>query len=136
MQRREFLRVLLSVLGLTAAGSFVYPMVKFLAPTAGSAEAKQVSLKKSEIPLGDAKEIVFSGTPVLVINRPDRGLIVLSRVCTHLGCLVDYNKAINKIVCPCHGAQFDLQGNVISGPPPKPLPIIPVKAEGDSIVIG
>ncbi len=136
MKRREFLRLLLSVLGLTAAGSFVYPMVRFLAPATGSTEAKQLTLKKSEIPLGDAKEIAYGGTPVMIINRPDKGFIALSRVCTHLGCLVDYNKAQNRIICPCHGAQFDLEGNVLSGPPPKPLPKVLVKVEGDSIVIG
>ncbi len=136
MKRREFLKLLVSALGLTAVASFVYPMVKFLAPTSGSTEAKQLALKKSEIPLGDAKEIAYGGTPVLIINRPVKGFIALSRVCSHLGCLVDYNKAQSKIICPCHGAQFDLEGNVLSGPPPKPLEKVQVKVEGDSIVIG
>ncbi len=136
MKRREFVKLLVSALGLTAVASLVYPMVRFLAPAAGSTQAKQLTLKKSEIPLGDAKEIAYGGTPVMVINRPDKGFIALSRVCTHLGCLVDYNKAQNRIICPCHGAQFDLEGNVLSGPPPKPLQKLAVKVEGDSIASG
>ncbi len=136
LKRRDFLKIFLSVLGLTATGSLLYPLGRFLAPSGGKAEAKQVTVKKSEIPTGEAKEMVYGGMPILVINRPDKGFIAVSRVCTHLGCLVEYTKAQNRIICPCHGALFDLEGNVLSGPPPKPLPRVTLKVEADSIVIG
>ncbi len=136
MKRRRFLHLLLTALGLTATGSFAYSMVRFLAPPSGKGGQQQVTLKKSEIPAGEARDIALGGTPALVINRPGKGFIALSRVCTHLGCLVDYSKSQNRIVCPCHGALFDLDGNVISGPPPKPLPRLPLKVEGESIVLG
>ena len=57
-------------------------------------------------------------------------------VCSHLGCLVDYDKVRNRIFCPCHAAVFDLEGNVVTGPPPKPLQKLPLRVEGESIVIG
>jgi cytochrome b6-f complex iron-sulfur subunit len=136
MKKREFLSLLLTLLGLTAAGSFVYPLVRFLAPPSGKAKSKQITFKESEIPVGEAKEIPFGGVPAIIINRPDKGFIVFSRVCSHLGCLVDYNKTQNNIFCPCHGAIFDLEGNVVSGPPPKPLQRFPLKVEGESILIG
>ena len=136
MKKREFLTGLVALLGLTATGSFVYPLVRFLAPPTGGAKTKQVTLKVSEIPVGDAKDIPFGGVPAMIINRPGKGFIALSRVCSHLGCLVEYSKPQNRIICPCHGALFDLEGNVVSGPPPKPLPRIPLKAEGESILIG
>jgi cytochrome b6-f complex iron-sulfur subunit len=136
MKRRELLKLLLSLLGITAVGSFVYPLARFLGPAAATKKVKQVSLKKSEIAVGEAKELAIDSTPVLVINRPGAGFIAVSRVCTHLGCLVDFNKAQGRIICPCHGAVFDLDGKVLSGPPPKPLPKIPLRVEGDSIRIG
>jgi len=136
MKRRRFLTLLLTVLGFTTAGSFVYPLVRFLAPTGAKAKLKPIILKKSEIPIGEAKEIAVGTTPAMVINRPGGGFIALSRICTHLGCLVDYSKAENRIICPCHGAIFDLEGNVVSGPPPRPLPRVPLQVEGDAIVIG
>lgn len=136
MKKREFLRGLLTLLGLTAAGSFVYPLARFLAPPRGKAKAKEITLKKTEIPVGEAKEIPIGSIPALIINRPGKGFIALSRVCTHLGCLVDYNKTQNRIICPCHGAIFGLDGNVISGPPPKPLQRLPLRVEGESILIG
>ncbi len=136
MKRRGFLKLLLTLLGCTAVGSFVYPLARFLGPAAATTKLKKVSLKKSEIPAGAAQELAVNNTPVLVINRPGAGFIALSRVCTHLGCLVDFNKAQNRIICPCHGAVFDLEGKVLSGPPPRPLPRIPLTIEGDSVLIG
>ncbi len=136
LRRREFLKIFLLALGATAAGSFLYPLGRFLAPGSGSAEARHVTLKKSEIPPGEAKELVYGGTPILIINRPAKGFVAFSRVCTHLGCLVDNSKADGRILCPCHGAFFDLQGNVLSGPPSKPLLPISLKVEAESVVIG
>ena len=46
---------------------------------------------------------------------------VLSRRCTHLGCAVLWNKNSESFRCPCHGAEFQRDGQVLSGPPPRPL---------------
>ncbi len=46
---------------------------------------------------------------------------VMSNICTHLGCQTHWNEAGGYILCPCHGGQFDVHGNVIAGPPPHPL---------------
>lgn len=134
--RREFLQKALAVLGLTTLVSFLYPFYKYFSPRTGEGGAKQLVLSKKEIPPGEAKDIVFNNTPGVIINRPDKGFIALSRVCTHLGCLVDYQKDKKRFLCPCHAGTYDLSGNVISGPPPKPLPQFPVKVQGDSIIIG
>ena len=39
-------------------------------------------------------------------------------------------------ICPCHAGEFDLEGNVVSGPPPKPLQQFAVKVQGGNLVIG
>ena len=39
----------------------------------------------------------------------DYGIVA---VCTHLGCVVPWNKAENKFICPCHGSQYDATGKV------------------------
>jgi cytochrome b6-f complex iron-sulfur subunit len=134
--RRAFLQKSLAFLGLTTLASFLFPLYKFFSPPAGEAGAKQLVLNKKELPAGDAKDIVFNNTPCIVINRPDRGYVVLSRVCTHLGCLVDYQKEKQRLLCPCHGGTYDLSGSVTSGPPPKPLQHFPIRVEGDSVIIG
>ncbi|MFQ5843804.1 MAG: ubiquinol-cytochrome c reductase iron-sulfur subunit, partial [Planctomycetota bacterium] len=46
----------------------------------------------------------------------------LSGTCTHSEvCLVEWDPKRRQLVCPCHRGIFDLQGNVVSGPPPRPL---------------
>jgi Rieske Fe-S protein len=100
------------------------------------ADTQKVVIRKSDVPSGEAKNFVYRNAPAVLINRPDKGFIVLSRTCTHLGCLVEYHHAQLLLICPCHAGTYDLEGNVLSGPPPKPLTAIPFRIEGENIVIG
>ncbi len=136
MGRRRFLKLLLGVFGSTAVLSFLYPIVRFFAPPAGEAKISSIILSRSEIPIGRAKTVVYGNTPTIVINHASKGLMAFSRVCTHLGCLVDYNPTTGTLICPCHAGTFDLEGNVISGPPPRPLPKLPLRVEGNTIAVG
>ena len=45
----------------------------------------------------------------------------MSATCTHLGCQVRWDADATRFRCPCHGGVFDAQGNVVEGPPPRPL---------------
>jgi len=136
MERRQLLKTSLAFLGTTTLISFVYPASKFLVRPKSSVPDAPLTINKNEIPTGTAKEIVFNETPLVVINRRGSGFIALSRVCTHLGCLVGYDKFNNKLVCPCHAGEFDLEGRVLSGPATKPLLRYPLKVAADQITIG
>ncbi len=137
MKRRRFLKIAIAFLGSITLLSFVYSFVRFLAALPSQiAEAKKVTVRKSEIPSGEARNLVYRNAPAVIINRPDKGFIVLSRTCTHLGCLVDYHHGKQRMVCPCHAGNYDLEGNVLSGPPPKALATIPFRIEGENVVIG
>jgi cytochrome b6-f complex iron-sulfur subunit len=136
MERRQLLKTSLAFLGTTALVSFVYPASKFLVRQKSSIPDTPLTINKDEIPTGTAKEIVFNETPLVVINRKGSGFIALSRVCTHLGCLVGYDKFNNKLVCPCHAGEFDLEGRVLSGPATKPLLRYSIKITADQITIG
>jgi cytochrome b6-f complex iron-sulfur subunit len=136
MERRQLLKSSLAFLGTTTLISFVYPASKFLIPPKSSAQEAALVLNKDEIPPGSAREIIYNQTPVVVINRKGSGFIALSRICTHLGCLVGYDKFNSKLVCPCHAGEFDLEGNVLSGPATKPLTRYPLKITSDQITIG
>ena len=56
-----------------------------------------------------------------VIHAPE-GFRALSAVCTHLGCVTRFQPDKNLIACPCHGSRFALDGEVLAGPAPCPLP--------------
>ena len=136
MERRQLLKTSLALLGTTTVVSFLYPASKYLVPPMSRAQDTQLTINKDEIPLGSAKEIIFNDIPLIVINRRGSGFIALSRVCTHLGCLVGYDKFNHKLVCPCHAGEFDLEGNVLSGPATKPLQRFPLKITADRITVG
>jgi cytochrome b6-f complex iron-sulfur subunit len=136
VERRGFLKLLLRVLGSTALASFVYPVLKFLVPSRGIAQTSPLRLAKSSLPYYSATNVVYGNTPAVIINHPRKGLMAFSRVCTHLGCLVEYDREKNQLICPCHAGTYDLEGNVISGPPPKPLPKLPLRVNGNTVVIG
>lgn len=136
MERRQLLKSSLAFLGTATLISFVYPASKFLIPPKSNAQDAQVIIDKDQIPPGTAKEVLYNDIPLVIINRRGSGFIALSRVCTHLGCLVGYDSFNNKLVCPCHAGEFDLEGNVLAGPATKPLPRYPLKISSKQITIG
>jgi cytochrome b6-f complex iron-sulfur subunit len=137
MKRRRFLKIILAFLGSITFFSFAYSLGKFLASIpAARASDKKLVISKSDIPSGEARNIIYGNIPVVVINLPDKGFIAFSRVCTHLGCLVNYNERKHAFLCPCHAGVFDIEGNVVSGPPPKAMNAIPLRIDGGNIVIG
>ena len=63
-----------------------------------------------------------SGLKNLAGYRDEDGeLHVVSAVCTHLACIVNWNTAERSWDCPCHGSRFDHQGRVLQGPAMKDL---------------
>jgi cytochrome b6-f complex iron-sulfur subunit len=72
-----------------------------------------------------------------VLLQPTAGeFLALSAVCTHLGCIVKWVADSEEFLCPCHGGRFSPAGQVLGGPPPKPLAVYGVSIEGDEILIG
>lgn len=66
------------------------------------------------------------GSPVTVnegkfwkVRTEDNAILALYRVCTHLGCLYNWQASEDKFICPCHGSQFQLDGTYILGPAPR-----------------
>ena len=62
----------------------------------------------------------FDGLPILIVRSAPRRFVALSMQCTHEGCPVD-PPAGGIITCPCHGSEFDLDGQVRKGPAQFPL---------------
>ncbi|MBX5459031.1 MAG: Rieske 2Fe-2S domain-containing protein [Thermogemmatispora sp.] len=70
----------------------------------------------------------------ILINLPGKGLVAYSDVCTHLSCAVTYQPESRRLYCPCHEGLFDAAtGDVLAGPPTRPLPIIELEERQGTI---
>jgi len=82
------------------------------------------------IPVGGAVGFSdpVSGNPAVLLRPATHSVKAFSRVCTHAGCLVQWDQTDALLICPCHGAEFDPShgGQPIAGPAPTPLASIPV----------
>lgn len=70
-----------------------------------------------------------------VRSREDGSILALSAVCTHLGCLVRWREADQIFACPCHVGIYDAEGNVVSGPPPRPLEHLATKVDNGTLLV-
>lgn len=68
--------------------------------------------------------------PVYVSKDQQGRLIVLSAVCTHLGCTVPWVDKEKKFICPCHLGTFAADGKLLGGPPPRDMDRLETKVEG------
>lgn len=137
MKRRNFINYFL---GGSLAGTiiaFLYPIISFILPTKQTeAVIKKISAAKlGELAPNTYKIFKFGTTPGILINTSDGELKAFSGICTHLTCTVIYESDTGTLLCPCHNGRFDLNGNVVSGPPPKPLESYNVEISGEDIVV-
>jgi cytochrome b6-f complex iron-sulfur subunit len=117
--------------------SFLYPLIRFLNPPAvAEASVNEVVDGKVQSLAPNSGKIVRFGTePVLLIRLTETDWRAFSAVCTHLGCIVQYDPARRIIWCACHNGMYSLHGQVISGPPPRPLQEYAVHLRDDEVVI-
>ena len=72
---------------------------------------------------------------VVFIDKHGDELTAMSATCSHLGCHVKWDASANHFKCPCHGGVYDRAGNVVSGPPPRPLEKLHVRVNPQSSAI-
>ena len=89
----------------------------------------------STLPVGEARFVQHGASPIFVVRAAENEVLAVSAVCTHVRCILKWNRAGRSFVCPCHAGAFDQQGNVLSGPPPRPLPQYRVEVRSDEIVV-
>ncbi len=58
---------------------------------------------------------------MILVRVADDDYRAFEGTCTHLDCIVEYQSAERRIWCNCHNGEYGLSGEVVSGPPPRPL---------------
>lgn len=124
LSRRNLLAIgwtgfFISLVGPAAANvRFLFPNVVYEAPTLFKVG------KPEEYPSDSA---TFIPERKIFISHEPEGFRVISAVCTHLRCTInpfsepDEKYPVRHTLCPCHGSVFDINGNVLDGPAPRPL---------------
>ncbi|MCV0397776.1 MAG: FAD-dependent oxidoreductase [Rhizobiaceae bacterium] len=79
------------------------------------------ALPLDEIASGQGGVVSHDGEKLAVRRDASGATVVLSAICTHLGCVVDWNATDRTWDCPCHGSRFDESGAVLAGPATAPL---------------
>ncbi len=125
IERRRFVNWFLGTTFGALVVSVVYPVLRYVSPPriaeavtntvdAGATNDPQLMEKGFKI-------VRFGAEPVILIKVSDTDFRAFSATCTHLDCIVGYAKDSSRMVCNCHGGQYDLTGRNVAGPPPRPL---------------
>jgi cytochrome b6-f complex iron-sulfur subunit len=150
MDRRKLMNtILLGSVGLNVLGLAV-PYIAFFVPRTGGGAGGGLAAKDA---LGDDvtvdgwlsthqpgdRSLVqgLKGDATYLIVKEDKTIenYGLNAVCTHLGCVVPWNKAENKFMCPCHGSQYDKTGKVVRGPAPLSLALAHVNTPDGKVIL-
>lgn len=135
VNRREFARLLVFLSGGMAAGNAWIASRDVLFPPRKLISDHRICIP-AEVPVGGmlAFTLPISDVPYIVIHLAENEWRAFEQKCTHLSCAVYYSAKSGKIECPCHAGFFDARtGDVLQGPPPRPLPQLAIDIRPDGI---
>jgi Rieske Fe-S protein len=123
--RRSFLNWFLGTAVGALFASVAYPVLRFVSPP----EIPEASTNQVEAGLTNDPELLeagykivrFGAEPVILVRLSDREFRAFAATCTHLDCIVEYHKDKRRIWCNCHNGEYNLKGQQVAGPPPRPL---------------
>jgi Rieske Fe-S protein len=136
MNRREFVQVVTGCLGALMGAVIGLPAIGYLISPATKRQESEAWIPLGVLenyPVGVPTLFNFTRTKtngwektvnsygVFVVRGADNSVMVISNRCTHLSCRVNWSEEKQEFLCPCHDAQFDINGKVLGGPPPRPL---------------
>jgi len=136
--RRRFITWLSQAfLGLWGLGAAAAIASYLRAPERGGGAAERIVRvgPLEDLGVGEGRLVPHGTRPFYVVRLDAARVIALSAVCTHVRCILGYDRERRGFVCPCHDGRFDLAGNVLSGPPPRALPTYAVSVRAGEVFV-
>ena len=137
MDRRNALKNLFAFIPLGVGFAGITAMgIRFITPNKKDIYRRIFTVSLEELPVNATRRFQdLQGRDLVIVRTGEKEVKALSTVCTDLGCTVYWQKDKKEFYCPCHQAVFDENGNVLSGPPPRPLDSYRVEIEGNNVFI-
>jgi cytochrome b6-f complex iron-sulfur subunit len=135
-RRRSFLGLAWLGIGVVALGEAALIVASFLKPRRTDAKGGSslvVAGPSDAFALGSVT--AFPAGKFYLVRLQDGGFLALHRQCTHLGCSVPWDEASGRFACPCHASSFDLRGDVLAPPAPRPLDLFAVRIENGIVKV-
>ena len=134
-RRRDVLGMALGGTAAAFAAAVVYPLGRYLEPPSRPPSGPTTVGKVEDFAAGSSKTVLVEEQPVLVIRTADGEFRAFSALCTHLQCIVGYSPERNRIECPCHQGVYSVDGQNLSGPPPRPLDEYVVSISDGAVIV-
>jgi cytochrome b6-f complex iron-sulfur subunit len=135
-RRRSFLGLAWLGIGVAALGEAAWIVASFLKPrpkAPNSGGSLVVAGPSDAFAAGSVT--AFPAGRFYLVRLPDGGFLALNRQCTHLGCSVPWHEASGRFACPCHASVFDLRGDVLAPPAPRPLDLFAIRIENGIVKV-
>ncbi len=84
----------------------------------------------------DGWKITSEKATAWVVKMPDARVVAFAPQCPHLGCAYHWEQPSREFLCPCHASTFSIEGDVLSGPSPRPLDRYELRIEGEKLLLG
>jgi len=134
--RRGALAWLWSVLGLAALAELGWVAASFIRPrTAVGGGNAEVVVAGAVDDFAAGSVTPFPAGRFYLVRLEDGGFLAVHRECTHLGCTVPWRAESGHFECPCHASVFDITGEVLSPPAPRPLDLLEVRIENGVVKV-
>jgi cytochrome b6-f complex iron-sulfur subunit len=134
--RRSFLKLAWLGVGFAALGEAVWIVASFLSPRKEAPkEAGSLVVAGPMEAFAPGSVTAFPGGKFHLVRLADGGFLALHRQCTHLGCSVPWDEASGRFACPSHASAFDLRGEVLAPPAPRPLDLFAVRVENGIVKV-
>ena len=150
ISRRDFAKFVTAALSTIMGAAMGIPVIGYLIDPALKVQSGEAWIPLGPLdgfPVGVPKAFSFTRSNVngwektvnsyggFILKKSDSDILALSNRCTHLSCSVNWDEGRQEYTCPCHDAQFDIEGNVNAGPPPTPLDHFETKVEEGNLFI-
>lgn len=134
--RRRLLLRLWGALGLAAFAEGVWILASFVRPRRAEGERDAGLVVAGPLDRFEPGSVsAFPAGKFYLVRLRDGGFLALHRECTHLGCTVPWVAEESRFACPCHASAFDVTGQVLSPPAPRPLDLHPVRMENGIVKV-